>query len=350
MKRGPVIVALVVGLGLVAAPAIFKMFTRAPLGGQMIEEFKPYMTTSNISKFQGYMDMFQSAHAETLGRGLPAAGTDLNTVGTKYPQVGTFVQQWPGIYSDMSGMLKQMTSDIDNFEAVAALPPFILFPWFFVMPGLMIAAFAWLALRKHSKGQDPKLMTRLVAIMGVGLIAAPAIFQMFTRAPLGGEMIDDFKPLMTTEKVSNMQLYFLTIASGEGQLRTEMKPEIMRRQRLDEAGYASAFPGMAEFSEKFPKVAQEMAPMIAAMSDNLDNYAAVAALPPFPLFPWFFVIPGVMLIVLGLMAGRGSPAPAATTAATSSDAAPGSDTKAYFDDLKEKAQQKAALRKDPSSR
>ena len=42
--------------------------------------------------------------------------------------------------------------------------------------------------------------------------------------------------------------------------------------------------------------------MIGTMSDNVDNYQAVAALPPFSLFPWFFVAPG--LIVAGLAVGR----------------------------------------------
>ena len=305
MKRGPVIVALVIGLGLVAAPAVFRMFTRAPLGGTMIEEFKPYMTTQNISRFQGYMDGFDRAHEETVVRGLPAAGTTATDVSTAYPQVGMFVEQWPTIYSDMSGMLKQMTSDIDNFEAVAALPPFTLFPWFFVLPGLMIAVIAWMTLRAAHTGEPTKTLKRLLIVMGIGLIAAPAIFQMFTRAPLGGEMIDDFKPMMTTERVGTMQVYFLTIASGEGQIRQELKPAIMNKQKLDETGFASSFPAMAELSQAFPQVSQEMAPMIGAMSDNVDNYAAVAALPPFPLFPWFFVIPGIIVIVMALMAGRG---------------------------------------------
>ena len=46
-----------------------------------------------------------------------------------------------------------------------------------------------------------------------------------------------------------------------------------------------------------------MTPMIGAMSDNVANYRAVASLPSFPLFPWFFVIPGVLVAVLALAAG-----------------------------------------------
>jgi uncharacterized membrane protein len=39
------------------------------------------------------------------------------------------------------------------------------------------------------------------------------------------------------------------------------------------------------------------------MSDNVTNYQAVASLPPFPLFPWFFVIPGVLVVGFALAAG-----------------------------------------------
>ena len=47
------------------------------------------------------------------------------------------------------------------------------------------------------------------------------------------------------------------------------------------------------------------APMIGTMSDNVTNFEAVDALPDFPLFPWFFVIPGVLLVGLALVAGTG---------------------------------------------
>jgi hypothetical protein len=43
--------------------------------------------------------------------------------------------------------------------------------------------------------------------------------------------------------------------------------------------------------------------MIGAMSNSVPRYQAIAALPPFPLFPWFFVIPGLALAVLALFSG-----------------------------------------------
>jgi hypothetical protein len=57
-----------------------------------------------------------------------------------------------------------------------------------------------------------------------------------------------------------------------------------------------------------------MAPMIGAMGDNVDNYLGVDALPPFDLFPWFFVAPGVLLVVLGAVHVRRQPSRSGETA------------------------------------
>ena len=67
-----------------------------------------------------------------------------------------------------------------NYLALAALPSFNLFPWFFVIPGVLIAACAIAALVRPS----PRRRLRWVlVVLGVGLIATPGIFQMFQRAP-----------------------------------------------------------------------------------------------------------------------------------------------------------------------
>ena len=61
---------------------------------------------------------------------------------------------------------------------------------------------------------------------------------------------------------------------------------------------------METLNRQWPAIAGDMAPMIGAMSDNVGNFAAVAALPPFGLFPWFFVAPGLLLLGLAFAARR----------------------------------------------
>src|SRR5439155_1547718 len=106
----------------------------------------------------------------------------------------------------------------------------------------------------------------------------------------GATMIDDFRPFMTPVKVEKIQGYFLTIGGAEAELRRDIVP----------AAAPGALPAIDSFIGQWPHTSADMAPMIGAMSDNVVNFAAVDALPPFGLFPWFFVAPG--LVLLGLAA------------------------------------------------
>ena len=292
-RRGAWWAVLAVGIGLIAAPAVFQMFDRAPKGGDMIAAFEPYMTPAEIQKFQGYMTEIDAAVTETQQDVVPAVGGADPLADA--PSVATLVDEWPGIDADMSDMLATMSADIDNYEAVAALPPFDLFPWFFVVPGVLLAGVAGYVLVRRP--QRATAARWLVGVVGVGLVLAPVAFQMFERAPKGGEMIDDFRPLMTRPRVENIQGYFVTLGAGEGQLRNDLVPAAVA------AGAAeSDFPAVTAFSEDWQAIVTDFAPMIGVMSDNVVNFEAVDALPDFPLFPWFFVIPGVLVAGLAAVA------------------------------------------------
>ena len=299
-RRWPFIAAAAIGLALALAPLAFQMFSRAPNGGTMIDGFKPYMTTARIERFEADLVTIDHAHTEAvrLRTGFPSSSAAHSA------RLNSFIDQWPAINADMSSMLVTMHANIGHYEGVAALPPFVLFPWFFVAPGLIIAALAvrsWLADRR---GRVIRGRWVPLVIVAVGVIAAPAIFQMFSRAPGGSKMIDDFKPFMTRTKVTQIQGYFLTIGSGEGDLRRTVVPELTANGsvRPDE------IPGTTALNAQWPTISGGMAPMIGAMSDNVGNFDAVAALPPFWMFPWFFVVPGVLVAGLALVA-RERPVP-----------------------------------------
>lgn len=286
---------LALGLGLIAAPALFQMFDRAPKGGDMIAAFEPYMTTAEIEKFQDYLAEIGAAVAETQDELLAAAATDGTDPLTEAPTVATLIEEWPGIDADMSDMLATMQDDIDNYEAVAALPDFPLFPWFFVIPGVLVTGVAAFVLIRRPA--EARVSRWAIGLIGLGLVLAPVAFQMFERAPKGGEMIDDFRPLMTRPRVQNIQGYFVTLGAGEGQLRNVLVPAAVAN-----GADAADFPAVAAFSDDWQAIVTDFAPMIGVMSDNVENFEAVDALPDFPLFPWFFVIPGVLLVVLAVIA------------------------------------------------
>jgi hypothetical protein len=298
-----VLIALaLLGIGLIAAPGIFKMFDRAPLGAEMIKEFKPYMTEARLDGYQRHIadidagvregDTRVAAALEGTGAGAHARFQE------RFPEFAAFEREWGPINADMSDLLERIQANRVNYDAVAALPSFTLFPWFFVIPGVLVLVAAGAAARRP--GQWGRIRWALVAL-GIGLVLAPAVFQMFERAPKGQKMVEAFETIETRKKVETIQGYFGSIAVGQGSVRLELIPAL-RKTGLSEAQVAQRFPDVTALDEHWIAILNDLTPMIGTMSDNVDNYQAVAALPPFSLFPWFFVAPG--LLIAGLAVGR----------------------------------------------
>jgi hypothetical protein len=295
--RSTALTALVVlGLALVAAPFAFQMFSRAPQGATMLEQFKPFMTTQRLDGFQHDIAEVDDAVREVNGPVQARLGVHAVAGGDYAP----LQQQWPTIHRDMTDLLDKVQGNVGNYRAVAALPSFTLFPWFFAVPGVLIAGLGVLGTARPS---SRRAVTVAIAVTGIGLIAAPAVFQMFTRAPQGGRMMTAFRTIETRQKVTDIQGYFATMAAGQGAIRLQLEPAL-HASGLTAAQVAHDFPALTALDADWVHILNDMTPMIGAMSDNVSHYAAIKALPPFPLFPWFFVLPGVFATALAVTARR----------------------------------------------
>lgn len=310
-RRRALIVLAVIGVGLALAPVGFQMFQRGPKGAQMMDEFKPLMTDARLSGFQRDIRQIDAAVHQTDGRvvvHLEGHGTAAHKrFDQRFPGFAQFRDDWGPINADMSNLMSTIKANAGNYRAVAALPSFRIFPWFFVIPGVIIALLAIAGLLAPRSW--PKLRWAFV-VLGIGLVLAPVAFQMFQRAPKGGRMMEAFRTIETRKKVETIQGYFATIAVGQGSLRLDIVPAL-RRDGLNTTDIATRYAAVDTLNRNWIPILNDMTPMIGAMSDNVDNYDAIRSLPPFPLFPWFFVIPGLLIVALALVPGRrsGRPAP-----------------------------------------
>lgn len=297
-------VLVVAGLALIALPVAFGMFSRAPKGATMLADFKPFMTTARLDGFRRDIREVNDGVRETntkaaafLTKTAPTGST--RDFAQRFPEFADFEPQWPPINAHMTSLIVRIQDNLPNYQAMAALPSFTLFPWFFAIPGVLLLVLAGLALR--SLGW--RRIRVLVAVLGVGLVLAPVAFQMFSRAPAGAKMMSAFKTIETRRQVETIQGYFGTIGLVQGAIRLQVAPAL-GRAGLTQAQIARRFPALTDLDRNWVAILGDMTPMIGAMSDNVTSYQAIAALPPFPLFPWFFVIPGVLVTGLALWPSR----------------------------------------------
>ncbi len=148
-KRTPVVWSVIglLAFGLVAAPFAFGIFAKAPAGSPLIEDFRPLLTHEQVRKVQGYFVTLAGGQGELNSRytkGVLAEHPDANIA-----EIGTLEQRWQPMTSEFAGLIGVMNDNVGNFAAVAALndttkplgfAAFDEFGWFFVVPGVLIAA------------------------------------------------------------------------------------------------------------------------------------------------------------------------------------------------------------------
>jgi hypothetical protein len=296
----PLYIAAVIGVALIVMPLAFNMFGRAPKGATMLKEFRPFMTSARLDGFQSDIQQVSAAVAETNGpvsQRLKASSADGSGSADLPSSYTTLSSEWPAIDSTMTTLLDRVQANLGNYHAVAALPSFTLFPWFFVLPGVIIVGLAGAGLAWPGRRTGIRVA---FVVLGVGLVLAPVMFQMFQRAPEGGRMMSTFRTIETTSNVERIQSYFSTMASGQGAIRLDVVPAL-EHTGLTSTQLAAQFPAVATLDGNWVHILNDMTPMIGAMSDGVPDYQAIASLPAFPLFPWFFVLPGAVLAGLALL-------------------------------------------------
>ncbi len=298
-KRWPLVVLAVIGVGMMLAPVAFGMFTKAPKGASMMRSFTPFMTTPRLDGFQS--DLHYIGAAVDQGQGAITwlqTGHSTHAVGVLAPQFAAFTSQWRDVDADMGGMLTTIQANLPNYLAMKALPSFVLFPWFFFIPGALLLLAALLALRRRATWRWSRW---LAVVIGVALIVAPLDWQMFARAPKGAQMMGTFKTIETYPHLHHLQDYFGDMAGGQGLVQLQLVPAL-HQAGLSTAQIDARYPALNRLDGEWIHILNDMTPMLAAMSNNIVNYQAISSLPSFRLFPWFFLLPGVIVIVLALLA------------------------------------------------
>ena len=153
-----------------------------------------------------------------------------------------------------------------------------------------------------------KLLWPILAI-GVLLIALPFAFQLPSRTAAGDRMLSDFQPLMSASHVQQTAAYYNNVFVPLGTVSTQFTAAASNPQMQKQL--TPLMPMLQPVIPIFRQVPAGLAwykPLVTTMQGNVNDFKSVNALPSFKLFTWFFVVPGLLLVLisgLGLWETRG---------------------------------------------
>jgi hypothetical protein len=296
-------VTAMVGLGLIAVPFATSMWDRAPKGAAMITAFAPHMQSAKVAGYQRDLAQLDDGITQASTKGAAVLYPRLKPAAARKqfaedgPMLASFQATWPKTYRSLSGVVNPIAANQQGYKAIAALPRFGLFPWFFVIPGAVLVLLGAIALAFPGVWRPARWG---VLAVGVGLIAAPAVFQLWDRAPKGAALVEAFKPIETRSAVVRVQNDFGQVAIAQGALAGELVPAL-QQHGLSQAQIDRQFPAVQTLLARWIPILNDLTPVIGVMSDNVGRFEAIAALPPFTAFPWLFVIPGLLLSLIVLV-------------------------------------------------
>ncbi|GAC67921.1 hypothetical protein [Gordonia soli] len=306
--RWPLIGLIVVGAILVIAPIAGGFFYPAAQATVMLDDFRPYLAPEKIADLRGQLDQVESA------RGAIVAIDRVGAVDAdRYPQIRDFVDRYPAIRADMSAMLDQIDSARGDFTQLDGLQPVDVLPFIPVGFGLvLIGAGAW-GLRRRRRGRSVRWLGVGAGVAAAALIAVPFATGMTTAVDAGSPLLARFSTLMTTEKVRDVQGYFVVLVGAVGSIDSSYRDDVTtagaRADRGDVAAIDTLRTGWQPMSSDF-------AALIGTLNDNVTNYDGVRDLDDstravgvgaFAAFPWFLVGGGAVALLFGLAAARPSP-------------------------------------------
>jgi hypothetical protein len=169
----------------------------------------------------------------------------------------------------------------------------------------------------------------VVLVIGALLVIMPFAISLPGKASAGQKMINAFHPIMAPAHVAKAVSYYDNtftplkgVALGAGAAAAELPGMLGAMGKAFhmspvavEHYLATGFPAMGGLLGALPKLSGVFAavpaglafykPLVQTMQAQVHNYQQIASLPNFNLFTWFFVIPGVLLIIVSLAAMLG---------------------------------------------
>jgi hypothetical protein len=257
--KTPAVALVVLGALLVLVPIVGGMFSRAAAGKQLIDEFEPHLEVDALARYDGDLATLRTA----------AAALD-----TVYAEQGVVAGRFPGIdeYRGHANEIDQRASELlvtiraaePDYRRAADIGGFDRVPFLIVVAGL-VALYGGCVLLFGTRGRG-RPAAALVVVATVALALYPFVSDLSRGTRAGERMLDALTPVMREAQVRQLQDDFVLIVHAVGELDTGFRD-------VPQPGAPGA--AIAALVDGWPAISSDLATLVGAINDNLDNFTAL---------------------------------------------------------------------------
>ena len=140
-----------------------------------------------------------------------------------------------------------------------------------------------------------------VLVIGLALVIAPFALGLPGKAAAGQRMLNGFHPLMQRPAVQKTASYYDNVFTPLGKVSTQFTAAASNPQMQKQlAPLMPMLQPVLPIFKQVPAGLRWYQPLVRTMQGNVTNYQQVNSLPDFRLFTFFFVVPGVLLVMLAV--------------------------------------------------
>ncbi|MGZ4791415.1 MAG: hypothetical protein ACXWBO_06095 [Ilumatobacteraceae bacterium] len=310
-----IVVLLLLGVVLAVFPIASGLIGKAQGVDNLTDALRPTFGDSRLAQTRADMDTVQAMADQFTTDVIPALADRLGvstenllaSLNTQYPDLAAGVSQFDTILPYFQGVVGGLEAQQDNFHKADAIPtknlPALVVPFLFLVPGLILIAFALFGLLKSSE----KPAAWCAVVIGAVLVIAPLALSVPAKAQAVDDLTDAFRPAFSTAGIATTREYMNTIQAMADQLTTEAIPGLAEQLRMTVEEFVSFlganFPKVATGVGQLGEILPRFQDLVAGVEANVDSFRKADSIPtdetPTTLLHWLFVIPGLALLGVG---------------------------------------------------
>jgi hypothetical protein len=303
MRRVAAVLAVLVGITLIAFTFAEHLFSRSADARTISNHYKPLMSSEGLADLSSGFNLVKAAGGQLDSAAEPKLQAALGMNDAAFAAykaremrgIAQFDAQAPGVVSLVGPVIVQMQDERADYALASDIPvswlPLSSAPWLFLGIGALLLAVGAFALAKPGS-----FTTLALLVVGLGVVVAPLVVGIPSKVDAAVRVTKIGRVGLapaTGQKAVGATKLFDGMAHD---VTTKLAPAL--EQRVGAGTFATSFPTLARFSEEWESTTSAKSHALSDSQVAMSSTFANADRIPLRPIPWLFIAPGIALALL----------------------------------------------------